>query len=236
MVKKPLTLDHYTFINQLLDLKDNARLEPNKEIINKEKIINQLIEQQKISDAIQNDEAAKQNSLKLHRVIETLNDVKKRKHYDEALTNKPKVKLKIDDKEVEGLIIPLVPIEDILSEYEAFKNEMMQLKDEDGKPLFKEGDFKYEKHDGPPVFHVLHFPDEATANAYLERLFSKNMAMFPDGSQSTEDKKVSQEPKKSADSFKDALKEVKASAPVGDKNPEIEPDQERPNPLKTRPN
>lgn len=208
MVKKPLTLDHYIFVNLLLDLKDNNRVDPNKEILDKNNLMDQLIEQQKALDAMKTAEA-QENALKLQRVIETLNDEKKKKAYDDALKNAPNMELKLAGKEKGRLFVPLVPIEDIISEFNAFEQEMLNLKDKDGKPLFEKGNFKYEKQDGPPEMHVFTFPDQASANAFLERLFQKNMAMFPNGSQSTESIKPQPEPKQAA--FKDSLKDLKST-------------------------
>ena len=190
MVKKPLSLDHYAYLNQSLNLKGDSLLKPKHEIPDKSEIIKNLIEKQKELEAIQ--ESANQyaeaqaNLTKLQRSLEILQNEEKRKRYDEALNCQPNVEFKPQGKENGISLVPLVPIEDIIKEFNDFQTEMLNLKDDQNNPLYAQGDFKYEKIDGSPVTHVFTFPDEKSRNAFLERLFSKNMAMLPNGSQDIE--------------------------------------------------
>lgn len=233
MVKKPLSLNHYAYLNQLLDLKGIKPLEPKKEIPDKDEIINKLIEKQKELEAIQQSAnqyaEAQANLIKIQRSLEILKNEEKRKHYDEALTNQPNVEFK--HKEKGTMLVALVPIEDIIKEFDGFQKEMLGLKDAQGNPLHAEGDFKYEKIDGPPEMHVFHFPDEKSAHAFIDRLFNKNMAMLPNGSQDIESIK----PQSIQKIFKDKLTTMKTESELENEK-KLDKVQAAPNPFTITPN
>lgn len=193
MVKDPHSKDHYAYLNELLALEESKRLKAGQEISEtlikqaKTKLEEMNAEKEKASTA-----ELEANISKIQRALETLQNEEKRKLYDTGLKNGPSIKLEIEGKEKGVSLIPLVPVEDIISEFNDFKKEQLEKKDDKNNPLFAEGNFKYEKVEGPPTKHVFTFPDQASANAFIERLFNKNMAMLPNGSQNIEDVKKQQ--------------------------------------------
>lgn len=190
MINNPHSKDHYKYLNELLNLENENRLAAKKAINNQQEVIKQLNTKiQEIQNKKENITELEQANLeKMKRALEILEDEEKRKRYDTALTSHPSMDLKTEDKK--GIsFVPLVDIKEIINEFVDFKKEQMDKKDEKGHPLFPEGSFKYEKLDGPPTVHVFTFPDEASANEFMQRLFNKNMAMLPNGSQDIEDVK-----------------------------------------------
>jgi curved DNA-binding protein CbpA len=184
MPKSTHSKTHYAYLNELLNLDENQQLEAGKDIQDKEAIISRAQQELDGMQKKASTEAIQNEINKLQRALEILRDDEKRKQYDAALKAFPSVQLSSQEEKGGGIqTVPLVPINKILSEFEDFKKEWLAKKDEKGNPLFSEGDFKYRKIDGPPTIHILTFPDEASANAFLARLFNKNMAMLPNGSQ-----------------------------------------------------
>ncbi len=192
LIKNPLGKNHYEYVNELLEISDNKhRAESLKENQKRTQLIQELniklkeleAELLKAGNTEEQNRLIEANLLKLKRVQEMLHDDSKKIQYDAAIATPALTKLQVAGKEMnQTAILPLVAIEDIIQEFEEFSNR----KDADGKLLIPQG-CKYEKQEGPPVTHVFTFPDEKSKNDFLQILFSKNMAMLPNGSQSLED-------------------------------------------------
>src|SRR3990167_3161276 len=202
-MKNPFSKNNYDYLNELLDLKPYNEKDPNSKNTNYlskesttispeifESIKAKITEEEaklKASSA-ENKASIEANLLKMKRAYETLQDNDKRKLYDEALKKAPKMELKL----AKGVSLPLallVPISNIMNEFEAFKKEKCK-----NNPSFGEGgNFTYKKIEGPPVIHCFTFPDQKSMDDFIEKLFSKNMAMLPNGSQSIDDLKKEQQ-------------------------------------------
>jgi hypothetical protein len=192
MIKNPLGKNHYEYLNELFQTKDKHTADSLKDIQDRNNLIKELEEKQKEFEArlnIANTEDKRRqiqaNIEKIKRIVDMLKDETKKLKYDTALAVSPSVKLEVGGKEHKYTsIVPLVDIENIINEFNEFSNK----KDEQGNLLFPEGNFKYERQEGPPVVHVFTFPDEKSMNDFLQVLFNKNMAMLPNGSQSLDNK------------------------------------------------
>ena len=199
IVKSPLSLNHYDFMKKFLEdaMKPHLSTLENKKASEKEReqalaalnktLNNALAALRAKKDA---DENLQANIQKLTNILDTFSTIEKKKHYDEALTNPAvtqegeQLRIKYGKKTI--TLISLVPLDTIQSEFSTFIEEQRKAWDASKGP-FPEKSFKSERLPGPPPVLVLTFPDEASAKAFIERLFSKNMAMFPDGSQDIND-------------------------------------------------
>lgn len=190
MIKNPHRKDHYTYLNELLDLKDKKQLGPKTEIEG-ELITKVKAELTKLEDMkrMQVSSEIEANIIKIKRALEILESDDKRKLYNAGLESPPTVQVKIEGVSKKcHVIVPLVPVDEIIAEFNAFKAEKTgQDKPKGGK--YKENDFRHEKLDGPPVMDILVFPDIESVEAFLGSLFDKNMVMLPNGSQDIEDVK-----------------------------------------------
>lgn len=220
MKNNPLSQDHYSYLNAVLKLQDAKKIQAGKEIADKNQIIKEAEDKLRAFEAMAKDSEVLANISKMQRVLEVLQDDEKRKLYDEALKKGPSAKLEIKGKEQAIGLVPLVKIEDIISEFNAFKNEQLERKNNAGHSLFEESDFSYENIDGPPAGYLFKFADKASADAFIQRLFDKNMAMMSNGSQNIND--VQQQSKQQ--SMKEQLSGLKKTPTPG---PLSQPDDEQ---------
>jgi hypothetical protein len=128
----------------------------------------------------------KANLEKLKRASKALlTDSASKKSYDQALLKSATINLDVGDGSRIGLeLVPPTKIEQITTEFNTFVSEQV------GKPKpsggnYDKSDFTYKED--PPGVHTYTFPDKASAEAFMQQLFNKNLAMLPGGSQNTKD-------------------------------------------------
>lgn len=188
MHARPFREDHYTYVKNVLneELKAGQAIESTR----KAAIIARLREEQEKLAAIEASgelELAKANIEKMRRILEILEDEKKRNDYDAALLGtkaKDKIQLTSDEEVEDSVLLPLAPIEDICAEFETMKAQLLA-----DNPAYKEGDFSYESIPQPDgsTLYKFSFPDEESRNKFMQQLCDKNMVMLPGGSQDLQD-------------------------------------------------
>jgi len=226
-MNKPLDRDHYTYVNQLLDLTADKQLAAKKIIANKEAVVTALQAEQKRLEESLNDQLEKQtaqdNLLKISRVLEILANDEKRKNYDDALTLKPTISVQSKDEKQVTTCVALVSVKEIENEFNDFAKELLAKKNEQGQALYAEGDFKCEHLPGPPQSMILTFPTAEAAREFIGKMYNKNMMMQPNGSQNAESIKPPPEQRK----YKSELSSLKSSAIEPDANLEQQNDADQ---------
>ncbi|WP_133127076.1 hypothetical protein [Legionella nagasakiensis] len=197
-IKQPLAKNHYEYLNELLGKEGDRALSAKKEMEDAEaralaeKVRVKLIEMEARLVSESTNQDLKDNITKMKRVLEFLQSEEKRSSYNAAIStsvSSATVQTKVEGQAKSMAIVPLVPIKEIIDEFDDIKKQMNGQDKPGGGGKYKETDFSYRTEEGPPKVHVFIFPDEASANAFIERLFNKNMAMLPNGSQDMKDVK-----------------------------------------------
>lgn len=207
LLENPLSKNNYDFLNECLGLdKAPLKLEQGKECAYKEALIKKIIEarvQFEKELAVKTQIQSEENNLVLNKIKANLEKIERakdallttfenQKTYDQALaTKESSTNIEVAGKNI--TLIPLVKIEDITKEFYSFSKEQIGISKSDGG-VYAADDFKYKKDASGT--HTYTFPDQKSAQAFLERLFNKNMAMLPGGAQNIND--VWPQPKKIA--------------------------------------
>ena len=198
---KPSSLNHYDFLNTFLQLvAPPASLESYKTYPNNPALIARITQERSLLEKkiAENQFIAETergiimaNLQKLTRAQEALlTTPENKKAYDDALSLKTTpIELIADQKKYHLVLVPPTDIKTITAEFHQFAKEQITKNNANGTP-YKESDFRYEEK--PPGCHTYYFPDQASAEAFMERLFGKNMAMLPGGSQNINDLKSPQ--------------------------------------------
>lgn len=189
----PFSKNHYDFLNECLSLQNAEKLQQHKQLLDLEKgkLLNKIAEfkddlthQKDMAIKEEDKKNIDENLKKLARAQEDLlTTLENQKAYDAKLSIKPSAKLQGGGKSI-GLI-PLVDIGEITKEFDAFVKEQIGKPKPGGDGVYAAGDFKH--IEDPPGTHVYTFPDEQSLKDFVQRLFNKNMAMLPSGSQNIND-------------------------------------------------
>jgi curved DNA-binding protein CbpA len=184
------------------------------------------------------DKAGTAGGEKFGKIVEAyacLSDEKKRQAYDQTLLQKT-TSMQADTAQVaspgrseELKLKPGVKVEDIVSEFSSFTDEL--CKENPGK--YKKEDFSYSQITSPNgvVCHVFSFPDEASADAFMQRLLAKDFIYDP----ALQQKKESQPPMPPLENKQQAMKQQLLGLKEEDKTQQKTHDAEQSAALTTRP-
>lgn len=185
------TLDktHYEYLNEWLANQQDETLKaiimvPGEDIEAQllERVKAQLNDEIKQLMALQEEETQQRKLKKMQECLAILEDESKKKAYDASL--KSPLQLQVgNDVASRVRLLATVPVEDIVSAFELFKSELLALKDPEGKPIYQESDFTVTQIPGNPPVYVFKCPSAETRDAFISRLFTNNLATFPNGSQ-----------------------------------------------------
>lgn len=178
--QRPFSLNHYDFLNQLLDIEDDELLKRNSDRQRIQNILNMA------RDKIEEIERNRRNTTpeqrtaitkKFERIRADFENAEKKTRYDNALSGNPALTeaITVRDGKTEVKAAALAPISEITTAFNDFK----------ARYPGQAAGFTYEA--GPPA--VYNFPDDAKRDEFLQILFERNLVMMPNGSQDIQDVK-----------------------------------------------
>jgi len=145
------------------------------------------------------------NLLKIQRVLEILDEPRKKTLYDKALALEPVsssagIRIKLSTFLVKGhldagdYLVSLVPLAQIKAQFLAFVDDLRKRWPKNSTSPFPEALFSAQIISGPPKQLDLTFPDVDTLMQFNQLLFGRNMAILPGGSQNIKDVSASRSP------------------------------------------
>lgn len=169
MIKDPSKLNHYDYLNQLLNRDKKNLISANTKITSA--LLEEIANMKNTFPS--EDPLTEENLEKLNQILHDLATAETQKAYNKSLQT---IQLKINNDAGVSLV-PTVPPSQILEEFNAFVAEEVKQKKHSLE------DFRSDLQPGPPQILVLYFPDSESAQRFIDQLFKKNLATLPDGSQ-----------------------------------------------------